>query len=272
MAEKTDEASRAETIGALLDAKTAKKQRSESGSIYFFQSRRPLACLLFLLPLMLWYELGKLALPMFSGGVAPAPGVVESWLMVLFGQAGLVLGVLVSLLAVGVLLYLHHQSDEAAACSPITLAVMVGEVIGLSVILFLLGDAILLFVENQKPQPLSHLGDLFVNPKWHAVLLESLGAGLHEEILFRLVLFGFASQWLTRLIDDELIAVLVSGVLVSVLFAFAHCELSDWDASFRVSFFLLRFLASLVLCLLYRYRGLAIAVGVHVGFDVLASA
>jgi len=272
--EQSAEARRAESIGALLDSKTSpkKQQRSETGSIYFFQTRRPLICLLFLLPLMLWYEIGKLALPVFSDGVGPAPGVVESWLVWLAGEAGLVLGVVIPILAVGMLLHMHHQNQESASVSLVTLAGMVAEVIGLSVILFLRGDAILLFVESQQPQPLSHLGDLFVRPQWHAVLLESLGAGLHEEILFRLVLFGFASAWLAKLIGDELIAVLVSGILVSVLFALAHCELSGSDSNFRASFFLLRFLASLVLCLLYRYRGLAIAVGVHVGFNVLASA
>jgi len=187
--EQSAEARRAESIGALLDSKTSpkKQQRSETGSIYFFQTRRPLICLLFLLPLMLWYEIGKLALPVFSDGVGPAPGVVESWLVWLAGEAGLVLGVVIPILAVGMLLHMHHQNQESASVSLVTLAGMVAEVIGLSVILFLLGDAILLFVESQQPQPLSHLGDLFVRPQWHAVLLESLGAGLHEEILFRLV-------------------------------------------------------------------------------------
>ena len=271
--EKSADVRRAESIGALLDAKTTAAPRQTTNPIYFYETRRPLVCLLFLLPLMLWYEIGKLLLPVVAGGLRPAPGIVESWLMWASGETGLVLAVLIPILSVGMLLFLHHQQKEAFSISLNTFAGMFAEVVGLAVMLFLVGDAILLFVESQQPQPLSHLADLFLSPKWHAVLLESLGAGLHEEFLFRLMLFGGAFAWLKWLIDDELIALLISAVVVSLLFAFAHCEVIGHESvNFRPSVFLLRFLASVALCLLFRYRGFAIAVGVHVGFNILASA
>lgn len=271
--EQSAEARRAETIGALLDAKTSPQKRFKSRSMYFFETRCPLTCLLFLLPLILWYEFGKLLLPAAVGGPRPAPSIVESWLIAVAGETGLVLAVLIPILAVSILLFMHHQKDESFAISLATFAGMFAEIVGLSVVLFLVGDVILLFAESQQPQPLSHLVDLFLTPKWHAVLLESLGAALHEEFLFRLLLFGGASLWLTRVIRDELVSVTVSAVVVSLLFAVAHCQFTGGEAvDFRASVFLLRFLASLALCLLFRYRGFAIAVGVHVGFNILASA
>jgi len=267
------ETQQAKSIGAILDAKTSKPVADHGKPIYYFESKRALVCLLFLLPLMAWYEFGKFVLPWLSDGAQPNPGLVEGWLMALVGQAGFALAGMVPVLTTGILLMLHHRRKRDAPIRPTVFFSMAIEIIGISLLLFLFGDAILLFAEGQQPRPLVHLFDFFRTPQWHAVLLESLGAGLQEELIFRLILFNFASIWLAKTIGDELVAVTMVAIFVSVLFAAAHCDFMNPDASpFRASTFLFRFFASLVLCVLFRFRGFAIAVGVHFGFDLLATA
>jgi membrane protease YdiL (CAAX protease family) len=101
-----------------------------------------------------------------------------------------------------------------------------------------------------------------------------LGAGVYEELLFRLMLLPAAAWTLQRLRIPRRTSVIFAVLSTSLVFAAAHyvgvrgealqvTELAFW---FSFSF---RFLAGVFFSLLFVYRGFGIAAGTHAGYDIL---
>ena len=141
----------------------------------------------------------------------------------------------------------------------------------MALILFVASDAFMLYLADQRPQPLVGLTKIFTDSQQYGKLLTCLGAGIHEEIVFRLLMFAPLLRVARRFIEIESIAVVISATIVSIVFAMAHCDVVNPEGfPFEVSTFLFRFLASVFLCVLFRFRGIAVAIGVHAVFDILA--
>ncbi len=99
-------------------------------------------------------------------------------------------------------------------------------------------------------------------------LVMSVGAGVHEEIVFRLLLL----TGLTLLGDKVLglrgwLALGLAFVVSSLLFSAAH-HVGPLGEELRLGVFVFRFLAGLVFAALYQYRGFAIAVYTHTLYDI----
>lgn len=232
---------------------------------YATETLRPIVCLVFVLPLLLWYEFG------IAVSMAGIRGGVDRWFQVLLSPLGGAHVVVLPLLTVGILLAWHHRLEQPWTVRLSTLLWMLAEATGLALILFLVGDAMLLYFDDQHPKPLAALPHLFADPLQHGKFLESLGSGLYEELIFRLLLFSPLLIGLRRWLKNEKVAIAVAAILVSLLFAILHCDVvNPASAPFQMSTFIFRFAASLILCLLFRFRGFGIAVGVHAGFDILA--
>jgi membrane protease YdiL (CAAX protease family) len=95
-----------------------------------------------------------------------------------------------------------------------------------------------------------------------------LGAGIYEEALFRLVLFS-ALCWLFR--QGELRpwgATLLAATASALLFAAAH-NVGPHGEAFESTVFLFRTLAGIYFAALLAYRGFGVAVGTHAGYDML---
>ena len=171
----------------------------------------------------------------------------------------------------GVLLFLHHRQNRQAQLPLKTVFWMAVESLALATILFLASDALMLYFDDQRPKPLSGLATMFTDSQQYGKVLTGLGAGIHEEIVFRLLLFAPILRWLERATKRETLAVPLAAIVVSLMFALAHCDIfNPFATPFQLSTFLFRFLASLFLCFLFRFRGIGIAVGVHAFFDILA--
>jgi membrane protease YdiL (CAAX protease family) len=101
-----------------------------------------------------------------------------------------------------------------------------------------------------------------------------LGAGVYEELLFRLILLSSLAWFGRRLGAERRPSTAVAVILSSVTFAVAHYlgpygEPLAWsEFSFWFSF-LFRFLAGVFFSLLFVYRGFGIAAGTHAGYDLL---
>ncbi|MEM7244195.1 MAG: CPBP family intramembrane glutamic endopeptidase [Acidobacteriota bacterium] len=101
----------------------------------------------------------------------------------------------------------------------------------------------------------------------------ALGAGIYEELLFRVLLYGLVLSGIRLLLPSprgaerpSWLQVGLAVIVTSLAFALAHHlgeEPITWHA---VSF---RFLAALYLTTLYALRGLGIAVTAHAAYDVL---
>jgi len=104
-------------------------------------------------------------------------------------------------------------------------------------------------------------------PNLHAQLMLSLGAGVYEELVFRAFLFAGSAYALEKILKwDRSITLLISVVVSSILFSMAH-YMGRESYSFYSALF--RFLAGVVLCIIYRLRGLGIAAWSHALYDVM---
>src|SRR5262249_32075232 len=95
-----------------------------------------------------------------------------------------------------------------------------------------------------------------------------VGAGIYEEMLFRLLLFS-ALTWLLRQAEfNGPGARSLAALLSALLFSLAH-HIGPQGELFNAQVFLFRTVAGLYFAALYHFRGFGIAVGAHAGYDVL---
>jgi len=237
---------------------------------YWHESRRPLVSLVFIAPLLVVYEAGVL-LP----GSGAARNGVDVWLRALLDAIGFGQYFLLPVLTVCILLAWHHTTREPWRVSRRVLARMAVECLVLAICLraiLQVQDSLLkglvapaqgavAMAVDQAPAGLNlaeRLGNLIVY----------LGAGIYEELLFRLVLLSAAIWGLRRWGAGPLASVVYAVVLTSLVFAAAH-YVGPYGEPLRILSFLFRFVAGVFFCILFVYRGFGIAAGAHAGFDIL---
>jgi hypothetical protein len=98
------------------------------------------------------------------------------------------------------------------------------------------------------------------------VVVISAGAGLHEELIFRLIGVGGLS-WLLAGVMGEKQAWLTAVLVSSLVFSLAH-HIGPHGEPFTFAAFVYRSLAGLFFALVYQVRGLAVAVWTHTIYDV----
>jgi membrane protease YdiL (CAAX protease family) len=95
-----------------------------------------------------------------------------------------------------------------------------------------------------------------------------VGAGIYEEVVFRLVLFAlldFIGRW-TGL--PAKLAFVLAALASAGLFSAAH-HVGPFGEAFDSYIFLFRMLAGVYFAVLFRLRGFGIAVGTHALYDIL---
>ncbi len=226
---------------------------------YLHITRRPLQSLVFLLPMIFAYEIG-MALT-YSSTSAQRPSLAAPqllhWFFSLFGASWVYLP---GVLLVVVLLGWHIKLRQPWKVRGQALFVMAGES---------LLWAIPLIGLNWFLMKVSEGGMLKAGTQWDNLLL-SIGAGIYEELVFRLIVI----QFLTFLFDDVLrlrqsVGVALAVILSSLFFAVSHHRpigSDPWDAGK----FAFRAAAGAYLAAVYVLRGFGLAVGAHVVYDVIA--
>jgi Type II CAAX prenyl endopeptidase Rce1-like len=99
-------------------------------------------------------------------------------------------------------------------------------------------------------------------------IVMAAGAGFHEEVTFRVILFSGGARLLASLGTRALPAFVVTALLSSLVFAFVH-HLGPGGEGLTLAAFSFRTLAGLYLCALYAARGFAVAVYTHALYDAL---
>jgi hypothetical protein len=225
---------------------------------YWAISRTPLTSLVFSLPLVLAYEGGVLLL----GHGSPRNGA-DVWLRQLLDLLGFGAYFLLPILTVVGLLAWHHVAHDRWRFSAAVLAGMAAE--SLLWAFLLIGVARLqeslwpLAVDQSPHGPMLGLVARFVG---------FCGAGLYEEVLFRLLLLPAVIWLLERWGQTRLSASLWSVVLTSLLFSGAHYVGPLGDA-FALYSFTFRTLAGLFFSLVFLVRGFGIVAGAHAAYDLL---
>jgi hypothetical protein len=219
---------------------------------YWSQSRRPLASLVFLAPLLVAYEAGVLLLGAQNGADAFLRRLLNS---LGFGQHLLLPG-----LTVCILLGWHYLSRHSWRLSGGILSGMVVECVlagfclrGILLLQYVTGTASI--TADIKESARSCVG--------------FLGAGIYEELLFRLILLSLAAWGLQRLGAAPAVGMAIAAVLTSLLFSAAH-HFGAAGEPFQWFSFVFRSLAGLFFSILFVYRGFGIAAGSHAAYDILS--
>ena len=95
----------------------------------------------------------------------------------------------------------------------------------------------------------------------------SVGAGLFEEIIFRVILLNLLFLLLSALLKKKVVAAVVSVLLASFLFSLSHYVGSMAD-TWQLYSFLFRWAAGLLFTVLYFVRGFAITAYTHALYDI----
>lgn len=258
-----------------MDALSTTSVRSDfNAKDYWTQSTRPLVSLVFIVPMLLLYEVGVIAL----GHNAVRNGAdawMREWLDLLgFGQY-----FLLPVLTCGILLGWHHITHQRWHVPAHVLALMWLE----SVVLAL----ILLIIAHGQSEWFSEIRNFITcdtrrtsAAELSAGVIAYMGAGIYEELLFRLMLLPAVIALFRYMQFQMRTSVIAAIVLSSVLFSLAHYQLDFrflvWHIrtthgySFEWFSFIFRFSAGVFFSLLFLRRGFGIAVGSHALYDILA--
>jgi hypothetical protein len=252
------------------------------GPAYLPATRHPWSCVVFVLPLLLIYEVGLyLAGP---GQPELLRNGADAWLRLGLAHLGLRASYWAPALLMSVLVFwsLFRRSDRPHDFLSVWAGMVVESAIyalglwalsralgpmldGLGIHLAALPDAAgqgLPRTSSEAPRSAT-----LTAPAVRQIV-SFVGAGIYEETLFRLLVFS-GLQWVIRLAGFPwILCGLVAAVAAALLFSAAH-NLGPNGEAFQGYVFLFRTLAGVYFTALYQFRGFGIAVGAHAGYDVL---
>lgn len=242
-------------------------------SSYYRASRAPRYSILFALPLLAFYELlGVILAP--PGATMQIRNGAEVLLDELFSAAVGPRGPLVLMAAIiGLCVWLvwRDMRTSGAKLSGATFAMMLGEslllaalfgiVIG-TITAKLLGAMHALVIPPLAASPIAGMS-------WPTKLMLALGAGLFEELLFRVLLVGTLATAGRTLLGMSRGAAGVVAVVIGALVFSAFHYVGAYGDTFTLQSFLFRALSGVAFSALYLLRGFGITAWTHALYDVI---
>lgn len=239
---------------------------------YWKQAREPLACLIFLTPLLALYEFGVLWHGSSEGSIRNG---ADFWMRTWLQGAGIDAFIL-PVLVVGVLLAWHRWGQYPWRISRETLIGMFAESLLFAVCLLFVAQLQDMAFQCWFPgsvdvrqigpgeRPLLAFGSE-LGPR----LISYIGAGVYEEVMFRLALLPVV------LIGLRLVFRMPKGwsavmavFLTSLVFSVAH-YVGPAGEAFSLFSFTFRATAGCFFATVYLFRGFGITVGCHALYDIL---
>jgi Type II CAAX prenyl endopeptidase Rce1-like len=236
---------------------------------YLLATRHPWPCLLFLLPLLIAYEVGVL----WVGGAHPEAlrSGVDAWLRWALMKFGLKQLYILPAVVAGVFLIWSWFRRKDRPCDlPGALLGMTLESLAFALILYGL-CACLNPVLFSTSQPVLDQAPAIVKDHSEPVgkIVTFVGAGIYEEAVFRLVMFSAVLIILRILQAPGLVAAGVAALASAATFAAVH-HFGPFGEPFDGGVFGFRLLAGLFFAGLFYFRGFGVAVGAHAIYDLLA--
>jgi hypothetical protein len=228
---------------------------------YLKSTCHPWVSLLFLVPLLAAYEGGILWL---GGDRTYVAAQADAWVRGLLENYGAAQVYAAPVVVIDVLLIWSWCRWSTRPEDPVTTCF--GMAFESAIFAFLLWQ----FSRNFGPI-IDHLGvklEVAAKPAPAAQILTFVGAGIYEEVLFRLGLFSVSWSILRSLHLPGAASLLIAATLSALAFAAAH-HVGKFGEPMQPYVFLFRVLAGLYFAGLFALRGFGIAVGAHVGYDVL---
>lgn len=243
-------------------------------SRYHLYSRGAYYAVVASIPLLVVYEL------LLVAGAGSSPVVVrnaaDAWLRLIFIE----FGVRPTQVTLGMILILILSLPIVRRSStPLRVRYfmfMFAEATAYSLVLGILIQGILGFLLSPFAQASSGLGQGVIQHYLQAGLTSpagqlqnlalSLGAGLFEELVFRVLLLALLMA-IMRVVLAGWLCVAVSIVTAAILFSLAH-HVGPLGEPFDAAAFLFRFVAGLLFTILYYARGFAVTAYAHALYDI----
>lgn len=209
------------------------------------------------LPLFVLYE--AMIIAVNEGRIAQIRVGAEVWLkglLALVGGTGFVVLGLV-LIAVGGAVFFYERKKKIPLRARY-FAWMVGESAVYAVIVALVVSTLVGTLFMMTPA---------VDDLWTQLAL-SIGAGVYEELVFRVLLVGGLYLLLRRIVTRPAVGYLVAAVLGAAIFSFVH-YLGPFGDVFTLASFAFRFFFGLALNGLFLWRGFGVAAWTHALYDVM---
>ena len=227
---------------------------------YLDQSHRPLPSLVFVLPMLLFYEFATGLWGHYPVERAPDPIVAFTLMQQFFGWFGATGRYLPALAVPGILLVSHLARKDGWRVRIPHLFGMAIECVALSVPLIALGSLLAYILPNRL------MAGLWQESS-HNLVAICFGAGIYEELVFRLILMAALSLIIKDIFGvgqkrAGLLVVLAAGILFSG-YHYLGAE------PFRFQTFLFRTLAGVYFGVLFTFRGFGVTAGTHAAYDLL---
>lgn len=226
---------------------------------YFLRSQEPLHALVFLAPLLVVYEIGAWR---YANTATHQRLAARHWLQEFLSMFGAVGEYLPGLVVVVVLLAMHFSRRRRWRFSAGLYAGMGVESLLLALPLILLSmlsspraALALLAVTESPPEP------------WQAKMILAIGAGIYEELVFRMMLIAlihFIAADLLRFKSSN--AAIAAIILSALLFAVSHFHPANPFSAAAFAFYLM---AGFYFACIYLLRGFGIVVAAHAIYDIL---
>ena len=229
---------------------------------YWADSRSPLASLFFLLPWLAVYEVG-----IWLAGQPNSDTVrngADFWMRSALVSAGAG-QLLLPLLVLAALLIWHVAGRHPWRIRAETQLGMLAESLLLAVGLIALGRLHQMLFDLRGT---TGSGTLSIMTPSAVRAVTYVGAGVYEEVLFRLCLIPAACLIFRTLEFPRRLAALMAALMTSFLFAIAHHVGPSADA-FSLFSFSFRAAAGLFFAGVFLLRGFGITVGCHAAYDLL---
>ncbi|MGQ0646280.1 MAG: CPBP family intramembrane glutamic endopeptidase [Gemmatimonadaceae bacterium] len=232
--------------------------------IYWHDTRAPRYSLTIALPLFVVYELLAAALSGAAGGVRNGADVMlKSPFIAAFGPWGPL--VFVGLLAIVFAVLVSRDIKAHGRPQLATFVIMFVESLALAVVFGVVVGMI-------TPQLLGPLHRLSLAPQQLSLptgIMVSLGAGLYEELLFRVILVGALLWGSKKLLGWGPVASGMLAIVGGALIFSAFHYVGSFGDPFTVSSFTFRAVAGLAFSALYVCRGFGITAWTHALYDVM---
>ena len=224
----------------------------------------PLTGVVLTIPIFLVYHLGILFVDLRNGADLVTATMLRVLDRSILAYVAITVAVAVGLFVAGRILRKgHHEIDRHALVRVIS-----ESAIWAALMLLVVGGVVARIFHGAiatVAEPALQIGGMTLGPLERVVM--AAGAGFHEELLFRVILFGGGAWLITQATKDKTRAEWIAAPIAAVVFSAAHYVGALGD-HFELASFTFRALAGLWFTLVYRFRGFAVAVYTHTLYDL----
>lgn len=273
-------------LGRTMSRRESKQQSGANRprlTSYGERTQWPLQSLYFLLPLLLAYELGTFAYRRLSEAKQLPSNSAEAMLAQLIeiigGSAYYLPGLLVVVVLIAIHLAKPRRERDPWRPEPRLWAFMWLESMVLALPLFVFG--VVLFrgspetAMNTSTLLASSVNEVSVGSRWSGLVLLSIGAGIYEELLFRLIAIAAFHTLLVNVMglkpkQGAMGAILLSAIAFGVYhFLPDRLDLLTGMDGYAWKQMIFYTVAGVYFAVVYVSRGFGIVVGTHAVYDVV---